>query len=84
MLIIACINFMNLSTARSIARAKEIGLRKVNGAHRNNVLLQFFGESLLMAFLSMVIAFLLVLLLEPFNRISGKVFHLLTCLPADL
>ena len=75
-LIIACINFMNLSTARSIARAKEIGLRKVNGAHRNNVLLQFFGESLLMAAISMVIAFLLMLLLlEPFNRISGKVFH---------
>jgi putative ABC transport system permease protein len=76
-LIIACINFMNLSTARSIARAKEIGLRKVNGAHRNNVLFQFFGESLLMAFLSMVIAFILVLLLlSPFNSISGKVFHL--------
>ncbi len=76
-LIIACINFMNLSTARSIARAKEIGLRKVNGAHRNNVLFQFFGESLLMAFLSMVIAFVLVLLLlSPFNSISGKVFHL--------
>jgi putative ABC transport system permease protein len=79
-LIIACINFMNLSTARSIARAKEIGLRKVNGAHRNNVLFQFFGESLLMAFLSMVIAFILVLLmLSPFNSISGKFFH-----PADL
>jgi predicted permease len=76
-LIIACINFMNLSTARSIARAKEIGLRKVNGAHRNNVLFQFFGESLLMAFLSMVIAFFLVLLLiSPFNTISGKAFHI--------
>jgi putative ABC transport system permease protein len=75
-LIIACINFMNLSTARSIARAKEIGLRKVNGAHRNNVLLQFFGESLLMAAISMIIAFILImLLLQPFNRISGKVFH---------
>jgi predicted permease len=76
-LVIACINFMNLSTARSIARAKEIGLRKVNGAHRNNVLFQFYGESLLMAFLSMIIAFFLVLLLiAPFNTISGKAFHL--------
>ena len=76
-LIIACINFMNLSTARSISRAKEIGLRKVNGAHRNHVLFQFFGESLLMALISMVIAFGIVsLLLEPFNLISGKVFHL--------
>jgi len=76
-LIIACINFMNLSTARSIARAKEIGLRKVNGAHRGNILYQFFGESLLMSFLSMVIAFILVsLLLSPFNTISGKTFHM--------
>ncbi len=76
-LIIACINFMNLSTARSVSRAKEIGLRKVNGAHRNNVLFQFFGESLLMAFLSMIIAFgLVALLIEPFNLISGKAFHL--------
>ena len=76
-LIIACINFMNLSTARSIARAKEIGLRKVNGAHRKNVLLQFFGESLLMAAISMIIAFMLImLLLQPFNLISGKVFHI--------
>ncbi len=79
-LIIACINFMNLSTARSIARAKEIGLRKVNGAHRKHVLFQFFCESLLMAFISMVIAFILVLLLlSPFNTISGKSFQ-----PADL
>jgi putative ABC transport system permease protein len=76
-LIIACINFMNLSTARSIARAREIGLRKVNGAHRNHVLLQFYGESLLMAAISMIIAFILImLLLNPFNLISGKVFHI--------
>lgn len=76
-LIIACINFMNLSTARSIGRAKEIGLRKVNGAHRNNVLLQFFGESLLMAAISMIIAFVLImLLLSAFNRISGKQFYI--------
>jgi putative ABC transport system permease protein len=76
-LIIACINFMNLSTARSAARAKEIGLRKVNGAHRQNLILQFFGESLLTTLISMLIAFVIaLLLLEPFNRISGKFFHI--------
>jgi putative ABC transport system permease protein len=74
-LIIACINFMNLSTARSALRAKEIGLRKVSGAHQSNLLLQFFGESLLMAIIGMVTAFVLVaLLLGPFNMISGKEF----------
>jgi putative ABC transport system permease protein len=76
-LIIACINFMNLSTARSASRAKEIGLRKVNGAHRNNLVFQFFSESILTALISMVIGFsLVVLLLSPFNLISGKEFHI--------
>jgi putative ABC transport system permease protein len=46
-LIIACINFMNLSTARSASRGKEIGLRKVNGAHRGNLVFQFYYESLI-------------------------------------
>ena len=74
-LIIACINFMNLSTARSATRAKEIGLRKVNGAHRNNLVSQFFVESLLMSFGAMVIAVLIVsLLITPFNTLSGKEF----------
>ncbi len=76
-LVIACINFMNLSTARSVSRAREIGVRKINGAHRTTILFQFFGESLLMSFLSMIIAFFLVsVLLSAFNTISGKEFHM--------
>jgi len=76
-LIIACINFMNLSTARSASRAKEIGLRKVNGAHRKNLIVQFYSESLLTTVISMAIAFLMVvLMLGPFNLISGKEFHI--------
>jgi ABC-type antimicrobial peptide transport system permease subunit len=79
-LIIACINFMNLSTARSASRAKEIGLRKVNGAYRKNLIGQFYGESLFMSLMAMIIAFVMAaLLLGPFNLISGKDFR-----PADL
>jgi predicted permease len=74
-LIIACINFMNLSTARASTRAKEIGLRKVSGAQRKNLVVQFFGESFLMAFVSMLVALILTgLLLQPFNLVSGKDF----------
>jgi ABC-type antimicrobial peptide transport system permease subunit len=72
-LLIACINFMNLTTARSSNRAKEIGLRKVVGAKRENVILQFFSESIFMSFLSFVIALIVVVLLLPkFNDLSGK------------
>lgn len=74
-LIIACINFMNLSTARSAARAKETGLRKLNGAYRRHLLFQFFGESMFHAFLGMIFAFILVAaLLGPFNTLTGKTF----------
>ncbi len=55
-LIIACINFMNLSTARSSVRAKEVGMRKVSGAHRAHLIRQFFGESILLAILAMMLA----------------------------
>ena len=72
-LLIACINFMNLTTARSSNRAKEIGLRKVVGAKRENVISQFFSESIFMSLLSFVIALILVVLLLPkFNELSGK------------
>jgi len=72
-LIIACINFMNLSTARSSLRAKEIGLRKVNGASRKNLVRQYFLESTMQTVISIVLAFLLVLLfLNQFNNLSGK------------
>ena len=72
-LIIACINFMNLSTAQSARRAKEIGMRKVVGAGKSKVILQFFGESIFMAFVAHIIAMILVeILLPTFNNISGK------------
>ena len=59
-LVIACINFMNLSTARSEKRAKEVGVRKVIGATRQSLILQFIGESILMAALAGIAAFMLV------------------------
>lgn len=72
-LIIACINFMNLSTARSATRSNEVGLRKVVGAKKANLVLQFLGESILMAFITMVIAVLMVWLILPiFNRLMDK------------
>ena len=72
-LLIACINFMNLSTARSSTRAREIGLRKVSGAGRKSVIIQFFGESVLLAFISLVFALIIASsILEVFNKVSGK------------
>lgn len=72
-LLIACINFMNLSTAQAIKRAKEIGVRKVLGSSRINLIKQFFGESFLNSILALVLALFLVhLLLPSFNDISGK------------
>jgi len=72
-LLIACINFMNLSTARSSIRAKEIGLRKVNGASRMHLIKQYLTESFVQTLISVLVAFLLVLaLLNKFNHISGK------------
>jgi len=72
-LLIACINFMNLTTARSGIRFKEIGIRKVIGAQRKTLIKQFFGESLIMSFISLVFALLLVELCLPvFNELSSK------------
>ena len=72
-LLIACINFMNLSTARSANRAREIGLRKAAGASRRAVIIQFFGESVLLAFISLIFALIIVAsILGVFNRVSGK------------
>ena len=71
--IIACINFMNLATARSEKRAREVGVRKVLGAGRNLLLRQFFGESLIMAFTAMLFAALIVFLVLPsFNTLVEK------------
>ncbi|HSR16700.1 MAG TPA: ABC transporter permease, partial [Ignavibacteriaceae bacterium] len=72
-LVIACINFMNLSTAKAGCRLKEVGIKKAVGAGRNSLVLQFMGESLIMAFLSLITAFILVeLFLPQFNNITGK------------
>jgi putative ABC transport system permease protein len=72
-LIIACINFMNLATAKSVKRAKEVGLRKVAGSTRSYLIAQFFSESLLFAFLAMLVSIgLLYLLLPAFNSFTGK------------
>ncbi|MGB2956328.1 MAG: FtsX-like permease family protein, partial [Anaerolineales bacterium] len=74
-LIIACINFINLTTARSSNRAREVGLRKVIGARRENLVKQFFGESFLFSFTAVMCALLLVALFLPiFNALSGKQF----------
>jgi ABC-type antimicrobial peptide transport system permease subunit len=76
-LLIACINFMNLSTARSEKRSKEVGLRKVVGATRHHIIAQFYGESLFMTVISFVAAiFLVYLLLPAFNNLSGKLLTL--------
>jgi len=72
-LLLACINFMNLSTARSERRALEVGIRKTMGSLRGQLIGQFLGESLITACLSLVLAILLTQLLMPlFNNLSGK------------
>jgi putative ABC transport system permease protein len=72
-LIIACINFMNLTTARHANRAQEVGLRKVVGANRTELIKQFFGESILLSFISLVLAAALVeLFLPTFKNLTGK------------
>ncbi|MCD4817544.1 MAG: ABC transporter permease [Candidatus Cloacimonetes bacterium] len=78
-LLIACINFMNLSTARSSKRAREVGIRKVVGAYRKNLMLQFMGESILISFLGMIFALVLVELFLPcFNLLTRKNINLMT------
>lgn len=72
-LILACINFMNLSTARSEKRAKEVGIRKAVGSARKQLIAQFFSESMLIAALAFVLSLLLVFLVLPyFNTIADK------------
>ncbi|WP_396636660.1 ABC transporter permease [Maribacter sp. R77961] len=74
-LIIACINFMNLATARSLERAKEVGVRKVIGADKQGLRYQFLGESMLMVFIASLIGLALVVICLPAMRqITGKLF----------
>jgi ABC-type antimicrobial peptide transport system permease subunit len=77
LLLIACINFMNLSTARSEKRAKEVGIRKTIGAQKNLLITQFLSETITLSICSFIIALLLVQLCLPaFNKLSLKELHL--------
>ncbi|WP_295798805.1 ABC transporter permease [Mucilaginibacter sp.] len=72
-LLIACINYMNLSTARSVLRAKEIGIRKVIGAERKEIITQFLSESVLITFMALVLAAILTAIVIPFvNNMSAQ------------
>ncbi|HLO60291.1 MAG TPA: ABC transporter permease [Bacteroidales bacterium] len=72
-LVIACINFMSLSTAQSVQRSKETGIRKVTGAGRGKLIFQFLGEAMLMVFTAHIFAMILVELFLPgFNTLTGK------------
>lgn len=72
-LVVACINFMNLATARSARRAREIGLRKVAGAVRGQLVLQFLSESVFISFLSLLLALIIVQLFLPvFNGLANR------------
>jgi putative ABC transport system permease protein len=78
-LVIAGINFMNLTTARAVRRAKEVGIRKVVGAQKNQLVHQFLGESLVLSTFSAAVAVVLVIMAMPlFNRLTGKEFTLLS------
>lgn len=72
-LVIACINFMNLSTAKASRRLKEVGIKKAVGSTRAALIIQFLTEAVFMAFLSLILACIIVVLLLPlFNQITGK------------
>jgi len=76
-LIIACVNFVNLATAKSEDRAMEVGIRKVAGASRSSLIMQFLIEKLLLVFISLLISIILTVFLTPlFNDISGKTLQL--------
>ncbi len=75
-LLIACINFMNLTTARSVKRAKEVGIRKVIGAEKKMLVVQFYGEALLLTICAVLLSLIVVTLLLPaFNQLTGKQLH---------
>ncbi|WP_079690423.1 ABC transporter permease [Ohtaekwangia koreensis] len=72
-LIIACINFMNLATARSATRSREVGVRKAIGAQRSSLIVQFIGESLLLSFIALLLALTIVEVMLPFfNALTNK------------
>lgn len=76
-LLIGCVNFMNLSTARSERRAREVGIRKVLGTNRQSLMMQFIIESIIISFFATVLAVLISMVLLPyFNDLSGKSFRI--------
>ncbi len=76
-LIIACINFMNLSTARSAKRAKEVGIRKAIGSQRKQLIIQFLAESVLLTFISFLLCLVIVQFCIPyFNDLTGSAIHI--------
>jgi ABC-type antimicrobial peptide transport system permease subunit len=76
-LLIACINFMNLASAGSLKRAKEVGVRKSLGAKKGSLIFQFLGEALLLSFVSTILSLVLIALVLPvFNELSGKDLNL--------
>jgi putative ABC transport system permease protein len=80
LLIIASFTYVNLNTARSVERAKEVGVRKVAGAGRSQLFWQFMGESFIVCLLAVLISFIVALVFIPyFNQLTGKEFH-----PADM
>lgn len=84
-LVIACINFMNLSTAKASGRMKEVGIKKVIGAERSQLIIQFLSESLLMAIFTMIVAIAIAWLLLPqFNLLTGKDIKFVFDLPLVL
>jgi putative ABC transport system permease protein len=78
-LLIACINFMNLATARSAKRAAEVGMRKVMGAGKGGLIAQFLGESMVLTFLALLVAVVFVILFLPvFNQLADKTLEVST------
>jgi len=78
-LLIACFNYVNLLTANATTRAKEIAIRKVAGASRNHLAMQFIGESFIVLFIALIIALVFVAMFLPvFNTLSGKVLSFAT------
>ncbi len=78
-LLIACINFMNLTSARALKRAKEVGVRKIVGARKNQLIRQFLGESFVLSIFSASVAILIVIVILPlFNRLTVKSITLLS------
>jgi len=76
-LLIACINFVNLSTARSITRTREVGIRKIFGAHKGDLVFQFLGETLIFTLIALNFAIILIRFFLPsLNRLSGKHLNL--------